>query len=320
MREFAPVIERVLLKSSVRIATRLVTGVSLAMVAVITVLASVGPMVAARAGATSLKAPDVFYLDIGASISVGVQPTTATPSGRPTLHGYANDLVALAAARGLSLQLTELGCPGETLATMVSGADGCYHGTDSQLSDAVAFLRSHTHQVGIVTVDLGYNTFQTCFKGKVSITTCAAQMAVVVRRQLTGILKNLKAAAGPHVTFIGVGHYDPFLASYLGGPRGRSRAAASLLAFNLFNQSLRDTYRAFAIPMANIARAFNANALARVRVPGLGPLPENVARICTLTWMCHRAPYGPNIHPNDWGYHLMARAILALLPATTSSH
>jgi len=292
------------------------TGVSLAISAVITVLASVG----ATAGATTLKTPEAFYLDIGASISVGVQPTTATPIGQPTLHGYANDLVALAAAKGITLQLTELGCPGETLTTMITGADGCYHGTDSQLSDAVAFLRAHYHQIGIVTVDLGYNTFRTCFIGDVSITKCAAQKALVVRRQLTGILKTLKAAAGPHVTFIGVGHYDPFLASYLSGPRGRSRAATSLPAFNLLNQSLRDTYANFAIPMANIAGAFSANASARVRVPGLGPLPENVARICTLTWMCHRAPYGPNIHPNDSGYHLMAMAILALLPATTSTH
>jgi hypothetical protein len=289
----------------------------------VTAVAGVGPTMPGPAGATTLKAPGNFYLDIGASISVGVQPTTATPSGRPTLHGYANDLVALAAARGISLQLTELGCPGETLATMVSGADGCYHGTDSQLSDAVAFLKSHSNQAGLVTVDLGYNTFRTCFSGAVAATTgavaattCAAQKAIVVRRQLTGILKTLEAAAGPHVTFIGVGHYDPFLASYLNGPRGRDRAATSLPAFNLFNQSLRDTYSAFAIPMANIAHAFDANARYRVRVPGLGPLPENVARICTLTWMCHHAPYGPNIHPNDSGYHLMAVAILALLPPT----
>ncbi len=44
-----------------------------------------------------------FYLDLGASASVGYQPTRAAPHGQATDEGYANDIVTYEAARGVSL-------------------------------------------------------------------------------------------------------------------------------------------------------------------------------------------------------------------------
>ncbi len=37
------------------------------------------------------------------------------------------------------------------------------------------------------------------------------------------------------------------------------------------------------------------------------PVPPNVAMICSLTWMCAPAPRGPNEHPNNAGYRVIAR-------------
>src|SRR5579863_8767286 len=60
---------------------------------------------ASVAGASTTSS--VFYLDIGGSGSVGVQPTATNPHGEPTAFGYANDLVTLEAAQGIALQLVQ---------------------------------------------------------------------------------------------------------------------------------------------------------------------------------------------------------------------
>src|SRR5674476_883158 len=95
----------------------------------------------------------VLYLDVGASVSVGVQPTPRDPKGQPTNRGYSNRLVTIEAAKGITLKLTELGCPGESIATMLHGPDPCYVTPDTQLSDSIAFLRAHHNAVTLVTVD-----------------------------------------------------------------------------------------------------------------------------------------------------------------------
>src|SRR5580700_5295299 len=67
-------------------------------VAVVSVLgfAAAGPAGAAASG---------YYLDLGASVSLGVQPSPVTGHGTPTDTGYSNDLVAEQAARGDELHL-----------------------------------------------------------------------------------------------------------------------------------------------------------------------------------------------------------------------
>jgi lysophospholipase L1-like esterase len=265
---------------------------------------------------TTSTTSTVFYLDLGASMSVGVQPTPTVPNGQPTDHGYANALVALEAAKGVTLELTQLGCPGESLMTMINGGDRCYPLPDTQLADAVAFLQAHLHEDGLVTIDLGFNTLHPCFKQLTIDRACVGAKLDLIQQQLVQILTTLKSAAGPNVTFVGVGHYNPFLADYLLGQKGRTFAADTNRAMRSFNRVLRDTYHSFAMPIAPVARAFSGDDSRIVEMPDVGLVPANVAQSCALTWMCQPSPFGPNLHPNDAGSRAIADAIATVLPAT----
>src|ERR1039458_1811507 len=124
----------------------------------------------------------VLYLDIGASVSVGVQPTPRDPRGQPTNWGYSNRLVTLEGAKGVTLKLTELGCPGESIASMIHGPDPCYVAPDTQLSDAVALLHTHHDSVTLVTVDLGFNTLDVCLRSLDIDLTCVSPQLGLLRQ------------------------------------------------------------------------------------------------------------------------------------------
>ncbi len=265
------------------------------------------------AGATTTAS--VFYLDIGGSGSVGVQPTVAVPHGEPTASGYANDLVTIEAAQGVTLQLLQTGCPGESTTTMLFGGDHCYASPITQLTSDVAFLQSHRDQAGIVTVDLGFNNVVKCIKLSTGVSTCLNQGLATVRRELPVIMSTLVAAAGPDVHFVGVGHYDPFLASALHGVAGEAKAATSLDAMTSLNRTLSTIYQSFLIPTANVARAFKNFDRTPTLLAGAGTVATNVAETCSLTWMCQLAPFGPNLHPNDDGYEVIASVIAGKLPS-----
>jgi lysophospholipase L1-like esterase len=236
------------------------------------------------------------------------------PSSQPTDHGYANDLVAMEAARGVSMDLAELGCPGETLGTFINGGDRCYSGGDTQFSDALAYLRAHYGEAGLVTIDLGFNDLRPCLGGLSVDATCISQSIATLKAQLTGIVGTLKAAAGPDVTFIGVGHYDPFYASVIRGAKGTAFAARSAQVMRTLNDALRSVYDSYSIPFANVAEAFHDHAKAVMRLSSDRTVSGNAAASCALTWMCAPAPYGPNIHPTDAGYQVIADTIGALMP------
>jgi hypothetical protein len=218
-------------------------------------------------------------------------------------------LVALEAANGHALQLTELGCPGETTTTAMYGGDRCYAAGTNQLATAVAFLTQHNTANGIVTIDLGFNNVVSCLKGAADVNSCVLQGVAAVRQELPVFLNALQAAAGPDVSFIGVGHYDPFLADLRHGVAGRAMAAKSLWAIGLLNRTLLDVYNTNGIAMANVAGAFDMHVTSSVTLAGSGSLPVNVAEVCLMTWMCKSPPYGPNLHPNDAGYLAIAGAI-----------
>jgi len=267
---------------------------------------------ASFAGAVSTTSPSPtsgFYLDLGGSGSVGVQPTAAVPHGQPTSRGYANFLVAIEAAAGHTYQLTQLGCPGESTAMALHGGDRCYAAPTSQLAAATAFLSQNTTQSGLVTVDLGFNDVVSCLKQTSNVTSCVLQGLALVRQQLPLFLSSLQAVAGTGVTFVGVGHYDPYLADALKGSSGVSAAATSLWAISSLNRTLLNIYHAAGIPMANVASAFSMHTTTPTTLAGTGVEPTNVANACSMTWMCQPAPYGPNLHPNDAGYLAIANAI-----------
>jgi lysophospholipase L1-like esterase len=263
---------------------------------------------------TAITATTVFYLDIGASVSVGVQPTSSDPHGQPTRFGYANRLVALEAARGVTLQLTKLGCPGESTTTMMIGGDKCYKFPDNQLADAVAFLKAHHDQTGLVTLDLGFNDIAPCLRGSMVDTACVNQNIALLQKQLPQIISTLKAVAGPNVTFIGLNHYNPYLAKALNGSKGVRFAADSVVVLQQLNDTLQQVYSAYGVPLANVVKAFRQNTPPPTTGPNVRHVPANVNQACSLTWMCRKSPYGPNLHPNDAGYEAITDAIVALLP------
>lgn len=281
--------------------------------AVLVAMVSTGASVASAGAANTVAPTPEFYLSLGASVSVGVQPVHTYPRGRPTVHGFANDLVTLERRLGKTLQLTEFGCPGESAIQMINGGDHCRHVGKSQLSDAVAFLLAHHGQRGIVTLDIGFNDVRPCLSDAGIDATCLRAAKSSTLTQVERIVTTLKAAAGPNVTFIGVNLYNPYLAAHIMGAYSSNFVSASVTAITQMNQTLANAYAATSTRVANVAGAFSIDSTMRVHHRGLGTVPKNVSQVCTLTWMCHHWPYGPNIHPDNHGYWLIARAIAVAL-------
>lgn len=266
--------------------------------------------------ATVRKGQRIYYLDVGASVSVGVQPTVQKPKGQRTNEGYANRLVALAAAKGVQLRLTQIGCPGESTLTLINGRNPCYKSVDTQLSDAVAYLKSHHLRDVLITIDMGFNDIVKCLAGEHVNTPCVASQMNQLRRQLPTILSRLTRAEGPNVTLVGIDHYNPYLADALKGHQGAAFAASSTVVLTQLNNVLTKDYSSFNIPVAKVALAFATYDRSPLMTVKHGVIPTNVAKVCALTWMCASKPYGPNIHPNDSGYQVIANAIMKVLPVS----
>jgi lysophospholipase L1-like esterase len=251
------------------------------------------------------SAQSVFYLSVGTSLSVGVEPNAAGKNRR-TQQGYADQLHAMAGTSGL--QLVKLGCPGETSVTMIAGGI-CDYPLGSQLAQAVRFLEDHQGSVAFVTIDVGANDIEPC--GSVSgqeQQLCVVQAIGDVATNLPQILGALRAAAGQDVPIIGMNYYNPFLASWFLDP---ALAAASTVLQITFNNVLGSIYGipTFGVVVADVAGAFSSYDVSLV-----GGIPHNVLTVCQLTWMCTPPPVGPNIHPNADGYAVIAGAFLPLLP------
>jgi lysophospholipase L1-like esterase len=261
------------------------------------------------AGAALHDAP--AYVALGGSGSVGFQPTTQSPDGQPTDTGYANDIDASLHSRWPDLRLVQFGCPGETTNAMLFGGSRCHYQLGTQLAMAVSFL--HRHAADLVTVDLGANDLDRCIDDLSIDEACAATMTALARTQLVEILTVLRATAAPGTKFVGIGHSDPYLGRYLDGPSGRAFALESVGLIERLNAAMESAYDEFDIPMADVASAFDMTDTTPTVVPGLGTLPLNVARTCQLTWMCAPAPLGPNRHPNDSGYRVIADTVTDLL-------
>jgi len=265
---------------------------------------------------TSVGTP-AFYLDVGGSSSLGVQPTgVATHNGHRTNLGYANDLKAIEATRGVALDLQQIGCPGETVQSMLDtvGGDHCYTPPVTQLSMARTYLLSHPHQPGVVTIDLGFNNIRHCLSHATVNQPCFNQQLVLINKDLPIILHDLTDVAGPRVRFVGFEYEDPFLQRYFDGATGPAVATATLVDVDAFNAALKKAYDGASIRIANLPAAFKNDNNTPVVIDNVGTIPENVAVICEETWMCQPSPFGPDDHPNVAGYMSIAEAIAANLP------
>jgi hypothetical protein len=87
---------------------------------------------------------------------------------------------------------------------------------------------------------------------------------------------------------------------------GQLAAALSLEMTNRLNAMLTSAYGAAGVKVADVSGAFATNDTAMGSEPGVGRVPQNVARICRWTWMCAHNP--PDVHGNAPGYQVMADA------------
>jgi lysophospholipase L1-like esterase len=251
------------------------------------------------------------YLSLGDSLAAGVQPTGPNNTQAPTNEGYADQLKDKYYP---DLQLKKLGCPGETTDTMINGGICMYKDSNnrdvSQLEAAVDFLQKN--KVALVTIDIGANELLVCQIGMSLDPGCIINTLATIKTNLPHILNRLREAA-PDVPIVGMNYYDPSLAFWLEGKEGRVAAGESLLVILPFNHELKQIYMAAGSPVADVEEAFlTTNLVTQVKTP-LGKLPLNVAKLCKWTWMCTQS----DIHPNDTGYGVIAKAFADVLGLTT---
>jgi lysophospholipase L1-like esterase len=252
-----------------------------------------------------------YYLSLGDSLAVGVQPNASGNSVR-TDQGYADVLFNSLRPSRPGLRLVKLGCPGETTETFTRGGL-CQYAEGSQMSAATAFLQAHHGSVAFATIDLGANNVDACTPGGNVDVNCVLNGFSRIKAQLPVILQQLRTAAGPQVRIVGMDLYDPFLAFELNGPSGQSIGSLSVSFAGQLNGAFASIYQAAGDPMADVAAAFATNDTTPTALAGHGTVPTNVARICQWTWMCAAKPVGPNIHANATGYQVIAGAFKPLV-------
>lgn len=258
-----------------------------------------------------------FYLAVGASTSLGFQPTgIPAHNGHRTDTGYANDVVTMAATKGIALALRQVGCPGEQAQTMLSSGDACYKLPARQLTAAEQFLLENKSADGLVTIDLGFNNIRLCLWPAIVDVACAQHGISQVVQSMPAVVHGLQEAAGPHVHFVGVLYADPFLTHDFDGPSGVVQANVSITLVESLNAALSTVYTAAHIPMANVPGAFQLGNQTPTTIAKRGTVPTNLAKICDYTWMCSAHPWGPDDHPNNAGYLVIANAIMPELPRT----
>jgi len=264
-----------------------------------------------KSAAAKPPPPASYYLALGDSLSQGVQPDAAGASVE-TGQGYPDLLYATLLDSRPALRLVRLGCPGETTQTMMHGGI-CHYSAGSQLAAATAFLRAHRGQVFLVTIDIGANDLEDCGNrpSLPQLASCIGQLPKATAN-VAAILAGLRAAAGPGVRIVGMNYYLPALAEWRSGLLGRATAQLSEKLAVAYDDLLKRAYGQAGITVANVFGAFETTNFGDpVTVPGIGPVPRNVARICQWTWECAPPPRGPNQHANAAGYRVIADAILA---------
>jgi lysophospholipase L1-like esterase len=257
-----------------------------------------------------------YYVSVGDSLAVGVQPT-ASGQSLPTNAGYPNRIYSTLQARQPGWHLVKLGCSGETTHTMIKGGI-CHYPAGSQLAQAEQFLRAHRGHIGLVTIDIGANDPNQCVLGSIAFPTllrCMDTSVSQTKADLRTIMSGLRAAAGPSVPIIAMNYYVPELAGWLRGQTGKEVAVLIERLAAGYNTLLAGIYQHYGARIANVFGAFrSADFTGDERVAGYGSLPENVATICRWTWSCARSPRGPNEHANDAGYNVIAQAFLRADP------
>lgn len=256
-----------------------------------------------------------YYVALGDSLSTGFQPTVAG-EGIETHSGYVDDIYGSERRRIRDLQLVDFGCPGDTTTSLLSGRGNfamsarlhCDRSGGSQLAAALAFLRSHHHpgEVPLITIDIGINDINRC-AALPEPAACLRNAQRAISANLPLIASRLRAAAPAGTAFAAMTLYDTYLGKLPADGATPTNAAAFLGAYREANLTIAAADRRAGFRTAAVAAAFDTYDTAMV-TRGTAAVPANLARTCALTWACSPLPVGHNIHPDDRGYRLIARA------------
>jgi len=267
-----------------------------------------------------------ILLSLGDSYSVGWQELPGGGQGS-THNGPADQLVGLAAARGWNLKLVNLGCGGATTTSMLTAsAAGCApaalapgatdYPNKSQTQAAVDFIKSHRGKVKVVTISIGGNDVDGC-PVKPDPTGCVKANMPTATRNLTRIVKQLRAAGGPQMRIIGSTYPDVELGLWVHptalGPNTMALVPGSISAFlDDINPGLKKAYDTVGAAFVDVTKATGAyGPFVATTDPTFGQIPVPVARVCTLTYFCDGTF---NIHMRTPGYHIIAALEAATLP------
>jgi lysophospholipase L1-like esterase len=274
-----------------------------------TVVALTGAVLAAGAAVMGLQRDSAtpaatsgvaWYLALGDSLAAGVQPSNAG-DGTDRDGGYAGGVRdRLGERQSRKPELTNLGCPGETTATLADGGL-CGYPEGSQLAEARAFLARQPDggAAGLVTVQVGANDVLGCLTsvtGAAIDEPCVATGLSTVHDRLPQILAAVRSAA-PKARLVVLDYYNPFLAAELLGPRTEPLASRSQEVLADLNTAIGQAATADGASVADVPNAFAAGSQG----------------VCDLTWMCASVP---DIHATNAGYARMADAVLETLGET----
>ena len=209
---------------------------------------------------------------LGDSLAAGVGATAG--------QGYVPRLTLAESYRTPGLTLENVSCSGATTTSMLAGG-GCSYAEGNQTAAAEAFLRSHVGAVSFITIDIGANDVTPCAGHPDP--ACATGRIATVQSNLTQILARLRAAA-PGVPIIGMTYYNPFLAQWIAGDP--TAATDSIASAATFNAALTATFSAGGAEVADVSTAFASGNTAMTGSYGGVAVPQNVANVCTYTWMC----------------------------------
>jgi lysophospholipase L1-like esterase len=276
------------------------------LISLIVVVAALTFAMSARAHADSATR---YYLALGDSLAVSFQPNSDLE------HGYAEQLYAALRADDPKLELVKLGCGGESTVSMrfgsqlpsVVGSCGTpryykhvLYPKGTQLAEAVSFLEAHNGKVALVTIDIGANDLSRLDE-QGNVVDCLLEAAGCATRtdelaqHLAAIMAELRAAAGPAVPIVGMSYYDVF------APLCNSDASLVFICrrVDALNERLVDTYAAAGAPVADVAGAFENDALA-----------DAAANVCAWTWFCALG----DVHANTAGYGVIAESFAEAMP------
>lgn len=252
-----------------------------------------------------------LYIAIGASESVGAQPTVAVPLGTRTPWGYATVATSKLALLNIPVATVLTGCPGESSTTALTG-DRC--NPRPQIDRARAALASYPDLPVYITIDLGFNDLRPCREALYRIPGCVDNALTAVRSNIAAIVTQLRAATSRPLHIIGMTHDNPYVVGPIVG-QSTVLTQNGIGSVAALNRTLIQTYGVLGIPVLDVNALFDNGDTTLVTNPLLGPMTAEQNQVCQWTWMCASPPFGPNIHINTIGYAAIATALVSILQA-----